>query len=74
MITNPSPRELADEMRRVLKETRMTPHEHFEFLVKHGIIDRDGNVLVCRYFRTDLPPDRPDTPIQNGSQNENGTP
>ena len=53
MITNPSSQELAEEMRQVLKETRMTPDEHFEFLVKHGIIDRDGKVLVCKYFATD---------------------
>ena len=28
----------------------MTPHEHFEFLVQQGIIDRSGRVLVAKLF------------------------
>jgi hypothetical protein len=50
MNTYPSARELGEEALRVLKENPMTPQEHFEFLIKHGIIDRTGRVLVNRLF------------------------
>ena len=46
----PSPRELAEEGLKALRETRMTPHEHIEFLVRHGIIDRTGRVLCNKLF------------------------
>ncbi len=38
-------REFAQELKRVLAETRETPEEHFEAMVQAGIIDRDGQVL-----------------------------
>jgi hypothetical protein len=50
-----TPRELADEMEGALRETAMTPQEHWEFLIQHGIIDREGRVLVNKYFPTDPP-------------------
>jgi hypothetical protein len=56
-----STKELAAEALRALEENRMTPREHFEFLVREGIIDREGRVLVCRYFSGGAPPDG-DTP------------
>jgi hypothetical protein len=46
----PSPRELAEEMLQALRETRMSPHEHIEFLIREGIIDRNGRVLVNKLF------------------------
>jgi hypothetical protein len=55
MNNNPSPRELADEALRALKDAPMTPGEHFEFLIEQGIIDRSGRVLVAKLFKTDLP-------------------
>lgn len=45
-----TPKQLAEEARRVLEANPMTPHEHFEFLVSRGIIDRNGRVLVARLF------------------------
>ena len=39
--------------RQALENTKMSPREHFEYLVRKGIIDRDGRVLVCRYFSGD---------------------
>jgi hypothetical protein len=59
----PTTTELAQDALRVLKESPETPREHFERLVRNGIIDREGRVLVCRYFSqgslpdTDTPPD-----------------
>ncbi len=40
-----STREFAQELKRVLAETRETPEEHFEAMVQAGIIDREGQVL-----------------------------
>lgn len=57
----PTTTELAEEALRILKESPETPHERFERLVRHGIIDREGRVLVCRYFSQGSPPDA-DTP------------
>jgi hypothetical protein len=45
-----SPEELAKEALDALKKSPMTPEEHFEFLVKQGIIDRSGRVLVAKLF------------------------
>ena len=50
MKSNPSPREPADEALQALREAPMTPHEHFEFLIQQGIIDRQGRVLVAKLF------------------------
>ncbi|GEM_PF-4322857 len=50
MKSNPSPRELADEALQALREAPMTPHDHFEFLIQQGIIDRNGRVLVAKLF------------------------
>jgi D-lyxose ketol-isomerase len=50
MNNYPTTRELAEEALRVLQENPMTPREHFEFLIQHGIIDRNGRVLVNRLF------------------------
>lgn len=66
----PTPRELAEEALRTLREHPMTPQEHWEFLIREGIIDREGKVLVCRYFRTDTPngngtPSTSDAPKQD---------
>ena len=56
-----STKELAAEALRALEETWMTPREHFERLVRAGIIDRQGRVLCNRYFG-DGPPKDADTP------------
>ena len=53
MMINPSPRELAEEALAALHEPPMTPHEHFEFLIQQGIIDRNGRVLVAKLFGPD---------------------
>ena len=45
MMINPSPRELAEEALAALHEPPMTPHEHFEFLIQQGIIDRNGREI-----------------------------
>jgi len=58
----PTPRELAAEAQAALDAAPMTPKEHFEFMIQQGIIDREGRVLVCRYFRTDKPEDQDGTP------------
>ncbi len=50
MDKTPSPKQLAEEARRALKEAPMTSGEHFEFLVREGIIDRSGRALVARLF------------------------
>jgi len=55
MKNNPSPRELADEARQALRASPLTPSEGFEYLIKHGIIDRSGRVLVCKLFGIDNP-------------------
>jgi hypothetical protein len=53
MNSFPSPRELAQEALQVLEENPMTSEEHFEFLVREGIIDRNGKVLVQKLFGED---------------------
>lgn len=50
ILPDPSPRELAREALEALSAARMTPEEHFEFLVREGIIDRTGKVLCNRLF------------------------
>ena len=50
MIANPTPREFADEALRALDELKLTPEEHIELLVRHGIIDRNGRVLCNKLF------------------------
>ena len=69
----PTPQELAEEALRALKGAPMSPHEHFEFLVRQGIIDRSGRVLVARLFgeaaapvATSPEPGSPD-PAKNGA-------
>jgi hypothetical protein len=62
MNTFPTPRELAEEGLRALREAPMTPQETWEFLIRHGIIDRNGRVLVNRYFPTDAPDETNGTP------------
>jgi hypothetical protein len=74
-----TPRELADEMERVLRDTAMTPQEHWDFLIQHGIIDRNGRVLVNRYFPTDTPeegngpPPRLEVPERNEARPASGS-
>jgi hypothetical protein len=46
----PTPEELAREAIEALRSSPMTPSEHFEFLVRRGIIDRNGRVLVNKLF------------------------
>ncbi len=45
-----------------LRETQMEPHEHFEFLIKHGLIDREGRVLCNRLFGGNPPDESNGTP------------
>jgi len=69
---DPSPKEIAEEARRILKENPMTPHELFEFLVEKGIIDRKGRVLVMKLFggnndqEDNTPEPTPPDPAKNG--------
>jgi hypothetical protein len=69
----PTSRELAAEARAALDAWPMTPKEHFEFLIQQGIIDREGKVLVCKYFRTDLPEDKNGAPHPPKIAEKNGT-
>jgi hypothetical protein len=62
MNSNPTPRELADEALQILRETQMSPEEHFEFLIRQGIIDRNGRVLVCKLFGTETSDEANGTP------------
>jgi hypothetical protein len=62
MNSIPTSRELAEEMKRVFREAPMTPRETWEFLIQQGIIDRNGRVLVNRYFPTDAPEEANCTP------------
>ena len=41
-----TPARLAAEARKVLEENPETPSEHFARLVRHGIIDEKGKVLI----------------------------
>ena len=41
----PSTLEITSEMDAVLRETKMTPEEHWAFLIENGIINRNGRVL-----------------------------
>jgi hypothetical protein len=45
-----NPREMAQEACQALRNSNMTPREHFDFLVQQGIIDRNGRVLVGKLF------------------------
>jgi hypothetical protein len=65
MNNYPTTKELAEEALRILEENPMSSREHIEFLIREGIIDREGRVLVCRYFSGGTPPDAetpPSTP------------
>jgi hypothetical protein len=53
--------ELAREISEALRKNPMSPHEHWEFLVREGIIDRDGRVLCNKLFGT-----LPDQPLDPG--------
>lgn len=55
--------ELAERAREILRSEKMTPEEHFQFLVDQGIIDEEGRVLVCKLFGDDEPDP---TPPANG--------
>jgi hypothetical protein len=50
MERSPSAHELAEEARRALEAAPMSSDELFEFLVRRGIIDRSGRVLVAKLF------------------------
>ncbi len=67
-----SPKELAEEARRVLKENPMTPDELFELLVEKGIIDRQGRVLVMKLFggNNDRQAESPESPPPDSAKNE----
>ncbi len=49
----------------------MTPHEHIEFLVKHGIIDRTGRVLCNKLFGGTPPNDTNGTAPTPDASTEN---
>lgn len=68
----PTTKELAEESLRILEENPMTSREHFEFLVREGIIDREGRVLVCRYFSQGEPSPEADTPPPSSDPPANG--
>jgi hypothetical protein len=50
MAPMPTSKELAREALEALKSEQMTSSEHFELLVRKGIIDRKGRVLVAKLF------------------------
>jgi hypothetical protein len=74
MLPSPSPEEFAEEIRRALEAApKMTPLEHFEFLIKEGIIDRQGRVICNRLFGgQDDQTEKPD-PSANGSADQTAT-
>ena len=62
----PTTKELAEEALRILErqEATMTSKEHFERMVRDGLIDRQGRVLCNRLFgdspkQPEAPPKRP---------------
>jgi hypothetical protein len=69
----PTTKELAEEAMRILEENPMSSREHIEFLIREGIIDREGRVLVCRYFSggtpadAETPPAAPPEPPKDGA-------
>jgi hypothetical protein len=67
----PTARDLADAARQALKDSRMNPQEHIEFLVEQGIIDRCGRVLVAKLFGVETPSNG--TPPASGAD-KNGFP
>src|SRR5687768_13220295 len=64
-----SPKELAEEARRAFAANPMTPEEHWEFLIREGLIDRNGRVLCNRLFgeRTVKQPDPTTAAPEDGS-------
>jgi hypothetical protein len=78
ILPSPSPKQLAEEARRILAENPMTPREHLEFLIEKGIIDREGRVLCNRLFggqdadQADATP--PSTPSTNGPAEQSTRP
>jgi hypothetical protein len=72
MKNNPSPRELADEARQALRASRLTPREGFEYLIKRGIIDRSGRVLVCKLFGTENHQEADGTATRSSAPGKNG--
>lgn len=66
MSNTPSSQELAREAIEVLKKNPMTSEEHFEFLVKQGIIDRNGRVICAKLFGKGADQDSPPASGKNG--------
>ena len=50
ILASPSPEEIAREADEAIQAAPMAPGELFKFLIREGIIDRNGKVLVCRMF------------------------
>ncbi len=72
MKYNPSPRELADEALAELRAAPLSPSEGFEFLVRQGIIDRSGRVLVGKLFGTETPQEAAGSPACADISSKNG--
>jgi hypothetical protein len=74
MLPSPSAKEIAEEARWILAAApKMTPLEHFEFLIAHGIIDRQGRVICNRLFGgQDDQTEKPD-PSANGAADQAAT-
>jgi hypothetical protein len=63
----PTAKELAEEARQALLNFRMTPLEHWEWLIREGIIDRQGRVICNKLFGDDKPQAPSDGVPPNGS-------
>lgn len=61
-----SPEELAREALEAIASDTMTPEEHFEVLVKEGIIDRNGRVICAKLFGNGAGQEAPSVPAKNG--------
>lgn len=65
-MNNPySTKELAKEFLEALENDTDTPEEHFEWLVKEGIIDRNGKVICQKLFGSGAGQQAP-VPEKNG--------
>lgn len=62
----PSPEELAKEALEAIASDTRTPEEHFENLVKKGIIDRNGRVICAKLFGKGPEQEAPSVPAKNG--------
>jgi hypothetical protein len=62
----PTPQEVAHEAREALKNSRETPDEHFERLVRRGWINVRGE--ITRLLGGDAEPDASSEPMRDNGQ------